>query len=151
MQIESVATSVAERDDGRVTSVQTGLPVVDLRDEPAALRARLRSVGHDVGFFHLAGHGVLMLCQILILRFGLKLLKDSLEQPSSAVNKSLRPSYSLPRQIIPSNNNREKPGFVCRESLTIRIRNDDLFITHSGDFLVQPQSPVRAIDSGRIS
>jgi isopenicillin N synthase-like dioxygenase len=39
-------------------SVHTALPVVDLRDEPAPLRERLRSVAHDVGFFHLAGHGV---------------------------------------------------------------------------------------------
>jgi isopenicillin N synthase-like dioxygenase len=39
-------------------SVHTALPVVDLRDEPAALRERLRSVAHEVGFFHLAGHGV---------------------------------------------------------------------------------------------
>jgi isopenicillin N synthase-like dioxygenase len=39
-------------------SVQTALPVVDLRDEAAPLRERLRSVAHEVGFFHLAGHGV---------------------------------------------------------------------------------------------
>jgi isopenicillin N synthase-like dioxygenase len=39
-------------------SVQTALSVVDLRDEPAPLRERLRSVAHEVGFFHLAGHGV---------------------------------------------------------------------------------------------
>jgi isopenicillin N synthase-like dioxygenase len=41
-----------------VTSVDTALPVVDLREEPDALRERLRSVAHDVGFFHLTGHGV---------------------------------------------------------------------------------------------
>jgi isopenicillin N synthase-like dioxygenase len=39
-------------------SVHTALPVVDLRDEPAPLRERLRSVAHEVGFFHLAGPGV---------------------------------------------------------------------------------------------
>jgi isopenicillin N synthase-like dioxygenase len=38
--------------------VQTTLPVVDLRETPAELRARLRSVAHDVGFFHLTGHDV---------------------------------------------------------------------------------------------
>jgi isopenicillin N synthase-like dioxygenase len=32
--------------------------VVDLRDDPAVLRERLRSVAHEVGFFHLTGHGV---------------------------------------------------------------------------------------------
>lgn len=41
-----------------VSAVRTALPVVDLRDEPAVLRARLRSVAHEVGFFHLIGHGV---------------------------------------------------------------------------------------------
>jgi isopenicillin N synthase-like dioxygenase len=41
-----------------VSVVHTALPVVDLRDDPAALRERLRSVAHEVGFFHLAGHGV---------------------------------------------------------------------------------------------
>jgi isopenicillin N synthase-like dioxygenase len=41
-----------------VSSVRTTLPVVDLRDEPAALRARLRTVAHEVGFFYLTGHGV---------------------------------------------------------------------------------------------
>ncbi len=41
-----------------VSSVRTALPVVDLRDEPGALRDRLRSVAHDVGFFHLTVHGV---------------------------------------------------------------------------------------------
>jgi isopenicillin N synthase-like dioxygenase len=38
--------------------VRTALPVVDLRADPAALRERLRSVAHEVGFFHLTGHGV---------------------------------------------------------------------------------------------
>ena len=41
-----------------VPSVQTALPVVDLRDEPGSVRERLRSVAHEVGFFHLTGHGV---------------------------------------------------------------------------------------------
>lgn len=44
--------------DGQVVSVQTALPVLDLRDEPAALRQRLRQVAHEVGFFYLTGHGV---------------------------------------------------------------------------------------------
>jgi isopenicillin N synthase-like dioxygenase len=34
------------------------VPVVDLRDEPAALTERLRTVAHEVGFFYLTGHGV---------------------------------------------------------------------------------------------
>jgi isopenicillin N synthase-like dioxygenase len=34
------------------------LPVVDLRDDDATLRPRLRAVAHEVGFFHLIGHGV---------------------------------------------------------------------------------------------
>jgi isopenicillin N synthase-like dioxygenase len=38
--------------------VRTDLPVVDLRAEPAALRTGLRTVAHEVGFFHLTGHGV---------------------------------------------------------------------------------------------
>ncbi len=33
--------------------LQTALPVVDLRDEPAALRQRLGWVAHEVGFFYL--------------------------------------------------------------------------------------------------
>jgi isopenicillin N synthase-like dioxygenase len=41
-----------------VSSVQTALPVVDLRDDPAALQERLRTVTHEVGFFYLTGHGV---------------------------------------------------------------------------------------------
>jgi len=32
--------------------------VVDLRDDPTALRRRLRTVAHEVGFFYLTGHGV---------------------------------------------------------------------------------------------
>ncbi|MCV7233713.1 isopenicillin N synthase family oxygenase [Mycobacterium branderi] len=39
-------------------STVTGLPVVDLRDHPDALRRRLREVAHEVGFFYLTGHGV---------------------------------------------------------------------------------------------
>ena len=38
--------------------MQTALPVVDLRDEPAALRQRLGPVAHEVGFFYPTGHGV---------------------------------------------------------------------------------------------
>jgi isopenicillin N synthase-like dioxygenase len=41
-----------------VTSVRTTVPIVDLRDDPAALRERLRAVAHEVGFFYLTGHGV---------------------------------------------------------------------------------------------
>lgn len=36
----------------------SALPVVDLRDEAADLRERLRTAAHDVGFFYLTGHGV---------------------------------------------------------------------------------------------
>lgn len=36
----------------------TALPVVDLRDEPGALRDGLREAAHEVGFFFLTGHGV---------------------------------------------------------------------------------------------
>jgi len=45
-------------DDGVVTVLSTTLPVVDLRDDPAHLLPTLRTVGHDVGFFYLTGHGV---------------------------------------------------------------------------------------------
>jgi isopenicillin N synthase-like dioxygenase len=38
--------------------VRTALPVVDLRDDPTALRRQLRTVAHEVGFFYLTGHGV---------------------------------------------------------------------------------------------
>lgn len=48
---------ICGNDEG-VVSVQTALPVVDLRAEPAALRAQLRQVAHEVGFFYLTGHGV---------------------------------------------------------------------------------------------
>jgi isopenicillin N synthase-like dioxygenase len=41
-----------------VSVVHTALPVVDLSDDPGALRERLRTVAHEVGFFHLVGHGV---------------------------------------------------------------------------------------------
>lgn len=60
--IRTLARSAQCAEDGDVTSVQTTLPgrvpVVDLRDEPAKLRAELRRVAHDVGFLYLAGHGV---------------------------------------------------------------------------------------------
>jgi isopenicillin N synthase-like dioxygenase len=56
--IGTVARSVNRRDDGVVTALSTALPVVDLRDDPADLRPRLRTVAHDVGFFYLTGHGV---------------------------------------------------------------------------------------------
>lgn len=38
--------------------MRTALPVVDLRDDPIALRRQLRTVAHEVGFFYLTGHGV---------------------------------------------------------------------------------------------
>jgi hypothetical protein len=41
-----------------VSVVHTALPVVDLGDEPAVLREWLRSVAHEVGFFHLVGPGM---------------------------------------------------------------------------------------------
>src|ERR1700722_15718293 len=45
--------------DGGVSSVRTGrLARVDLREEPGALRERLRTFAHEVGFFYLTGHGV---------------------------------------------------------------------------------------------
>ncbi len=56
--IRTLARSVNRRDDGVVTALSTALPVVDLRDDPADLRPRLRTVAHDVGFFYLTGHGV---------------------------------------------------------------------------------------------
>lgn len=34
------------------------LPVVDLSGDPDRLRAVLREVTHEVGFFYLTGHGV---------------------------------------------------------------------------------------------
>ncbi len=41
-----------------MSTVQTALPVIDLREEPGALRDRLRRVAREVGFFYLTGHGV---------------------------------------------------------------------------------------------
>jgi isopenicillin N synthase-like dioxygenase len=56
--IPTVAGRSSGEDHVAVTSVQTSLPVVDLRDDPAALRERLRTVAHEVGFFYLTGHDV---------------------------------------------------------------------------------------------
>jgi isopenicillin N synthase-like dioxygenase len=53
-----MATATVRGQDRGVVSVQTALPVVDLRDEPAALRQRLGRVAHEVGFFYLTGHDV---------------------------------------------------------------------------------------------
>jgi isopenicillin N synthase-like dioxygenase len=53
-----VATPAFAGNNGAVLSVHTALPVVDLRDDPAELRQRLRGVTHEVGFFYLSGHGV---------------------------------------------------------------------------------------------
>ncbi len=54
----TMATVTVRGQDRGVVSVQTALPVVDLRDEPAVLRQRLGRVAHEVGFFHLTGHDV---------------------------------------------------------------------------------------------
>lgn len=60
--IRMLAGSVIRGDDGVVTAAgttsRTTLPVVDLRDDPEALRLALRTVAHEVGFFYLTGHGV---------------------------------------------------------------------------------------------
>jgi isopenicillin N synthase-like dioxygenase len=57
--IPTLAGDASARHDGDVTSVRTGqLAQVDLRDEPATLNERLRTVAHEVGFFQLTGHGV---------------------------------------------------------------------------------------------
>lgn len=53
-----MATQPTGREDGPVVSVQTALPVVDLRDDPEVLRRTLGQVAHEVGFFYLSGHGV---------------------------------------------------------------------------------------------
>ncbi len=53
-----MATATAREEDRGVVPVQTALPVVDLRDEPAVLRQRLGRVAHEVGFFYLTGHDV---------------------------------------------------------------------------------------------
>ncbi|CDO11401.1 isopenicillin N synthase family oxygenase [Mycolicibacterium cosmeticum] len=53
-----MATRPSGGNNGAVLSVHTALPVVDLRDDPAELRDRLRRVAHEVGFFYLTGHGV---------------------------------------------------------------------------------------------
>ena len=57
-QIETVARFPVRGHHGHVPPVQTALPVVDLRLDPVVLRERLRAVAHEVGFFHLTGHGV---------------------------------------------------------------------------------------------
>lgn len=53
-----MATQPTGGEDGPVVSVQTALPVVDLRDDPEVLRRTLGQVAHEVGFFYLTGHGV---------------------------------------------------------------------------------------------
>jgi isopenicillin N synthase-like dioxygenase len=53
-----MATRPAGGEDGLVVSVQTALPVVDLRDDPEVVRRTLRQVAHEVGFCYLTGHGV---------------------------------------------------------------------------------------------
>jgi isopenicillin N synthase-like dioxygenase len=53
-----VAATPVRDDHGAVPPVQTALPVVDVREDPAVLRERLRTVAHEVGFFYLTGHGV---------------------------------------------------------------------------------------------
>lgn len=56
----TVAEQTTADDHRHVTRVSTttALPVVDLRDDAAHLRERLRTVAHEVGFFYLNGHGV---------------------------------------------------------------------------------------------
>src|ERR1700694_8717 len=58
--IMTVAEQTTADDHRHVTRVSTttALPVVDLRDDAAHLRERLRTVAHEVGFFYLTGHGV---------------------------------------------------------------------------------------------
>ena len=53
-----MAATPVRDDHGAVAPVQTALPVVDVREDPAVLRERLRTVAHEVGFFYLTGHGV---------------------------------------------------------------------------------------------
>ncbi len=48
-----VVSNAAEDDEG-----MADLPVVDLSSDPRQLRATLRQVTHEVGFFYLTGHGV---------------------------------------------------------------------------------------------
>ena len=56
--IATLAGAEVSGHHGGVSSVRTVLPVVDLRDDPTALRRQLRTVAHEVGFFYLTGHGV---------------------------------------------------------------------------------------------
>jgi len=56
--IATLAGAEVSGHHGHVSSVRTALPVVDLRDDPAVLRERLRTVANEVGFFYLTGHGV---------------------------------------------------------------------------------------------
>jgi isopenicillin N synthase-like dioxygenase len=56
--IATLAGAEVSGHHGDVSSVRTALPVVDLRDDPTALRRQLRTVAHEVGFFYLTGHGV---------------------------------------------------------------------------------------------
>jgi isopenicillin N synthase-like dioxygenase len=58
VRIETVAATPVRDDHGAVPPVQTALPVVDVREDPAVLRERLRTVAHEIGFFYLTGHGV---------------------------------------------------------------------------------------------
>jgi isopenicillin N synthase-like dioxygenase len=58
VRIVTVAATPVRDDHGAVAPVQTALPVVDVREDPAVLRERLRTVAHEVGFFYLTGHGV---------------------------------------------------------------------------------------------
>ena len=56
--IRNLAAGADLGDHGWVSTVLTALPIVDLRDDDTVLRPRLREVAHEVGFFHLTGHGV---------------------------------------------------------------------------------------------
>jgi isopenicillin N synthase-like dioxygenase len=58
--IETLAYRLTCGNDVSAASVSstTALPVVDLRDDPDALRERLRAAAHETGFCYLIGHGV---------------------------------------------------------------------------------------------
>ncbi|TDZ99010.1 2-oxoglutarate-dependent ethylene/succinate-forming enzyme [Mycobacteroides salmoniphilum] len=54
MAVKTVALARLAEDHGGMAD----LPVVDLSGDPGQLRATLREVTHEVGFFYLTGHGV---------------------------------------------------------------------------------------------
>lgn len=54
MAVKTVAPKRLASNHGRVAE----LPVIDLSSDSNQLRAALREVAHEVGFFYLTGHGV---------------------------------------------------------------------------------------------